>query len=405
MKGSNEMNPIFGDNSSAPHAVSSWPRKFNQVPKEVFVNADLFEHELRTIFYGNLWHPVAHASELPNVGDFKTFQLGQMPLLITRGADQSINVVINSCSHRGTQVEMCDSGNRKEFECPYHRWLFGLSGELIGCPGSTEFSPGFDKANFGLKRLRSAEFLGVVFVTMGDCTPPLPQWLGEDMMETMRLILGDGRLKLLGYQKVRYRVNWKAYNDNDGYHAGLLHTAFRLLNWQAGKGKQFMTENGHMSIVAQLKPLRNVEFLKDASLVTFKGQNPDNGSSVLELFPIGVIVKHVDTINIRFAIAHSVDCTEVHYAYFAHADDDTAMVAHRIRQASNLLGPCGMVSMEDASVFQRIHIGSFSPGVVEFQKGVKDFYHLPQNVAQNDETGQLPKWEYYRKLMNFEREA
>jgi hypothetical protein len=59
--------------------------------------------------------------------------------------------------------------------------------------------------------------------------------------------------------------------------------------------------------------------------------------------------------------------------------------------------------MEDASIFQRIHIGSFSPGVAEFQKGVKDPYALPVDVAQNDETGQLPKWEYYRKLMNFQR--
>jgi hypothetical protein len=62
-----------------------------------------------------------------------------------------------------------------------------------------------------------------------------------------------------------------------------------------------------------------------------------------------------------------------------------------------------MVSMEDASIFQRLHIGCFSPGMAEFQKGVKDFYHMPEDALQNDETGQLPKWEYYRNLMNFQR--
>ncbi len=393
------------DHGQAPSVRSLvWPRKLNAIPKEVFVSPELFEDELRTIYYGNLWHPVAHQAELPNVGDFKTFALGRVPLLISRGADRRINVMINSCTHRGTQVEMCADGNRAEFECPYHRWLFGLGGELVGCPGSDEFSPGFKKADYGLKKLRTSEYLGLVFATMGDATPPLEEWLGPDMMSAMQVILeGDGRLKLLGYQKVRYQVNWKAYNDNDGYHAGLLHAAFRLLNWQGGKGKQFMTDNGHMSIMGQLQPLRDVKFLKDPSLVEFKGQDPSKGSRVLELYPIGVMVKHVDTVNVRFAIARSSDCTEVHYAYFAHADDDEAMVQHRIRQASNLLGPCGMVSMEDASVFQRIHIGSFSPGVVEFQKGVKDSYRLPDIVAQNDETGQLPKWDYYRKLMNFRR--
>jgi phenylpropionate dioxygenase-like ring-hydroxylating dioxygenase large terminal subunit len=395
--------PIDHAPAAIPARSVIWPRKLNQIPKEVFVSPELFEDELKTIYYGNIWHPVAHVAEIPNIGDFKTFALGRTPLLITRGADGKVNVLVNSCTHRGTQVEMCSAGNRQEFECPYHRWAFGVSGELIGCPGMNEFSPGFDKSKYGLTKLRTAEFLGVVFATMGEATPPLEQWLGENMIRTMEVILGDGRLKLLGYQKVRYQVNWKAYNDNDGYHAGLLHAAFRLLNWQGGKGKQFMTENGHMSIMGQLQPLRNVTFLKDPSLVTFKGQDPAKGSSVIELFPIGVMVKHLDTINVRFAIAHSHDCTEVHYAYFAHEDDDETMVQHRIRQASNLLGPCGMVSMEDASIFQRIHIGSFSPGVVEFQKGVKDFYHLPEDVAQNDETGQLPKWEYYRKLMNFQR--
>ena len=84
------------------------------------------------------------------------------------------------------------------------------------------------------------------------------------MRSTLRVVLaGDGRLKLLGYQKVRYAVNWKAYNDNDGFHAPLLHTGFRLLNWQGGQGAQFMTPNGHISIEAQLKPIQSSGFLKD----------------------------------------------------------------------------------------------------------------------------------------------
>lgn len=67
-------------------------------------------------------------------------------------------------------------------------------------------------------------YLGLLFVTLGEATPPLDEWLGESMRSTLRVVLaGDGRLKLLGYQKVRYAVNWKAYNDNDGFHAPLLH--------------------------------------------------------------------------------------------------------------------------------------------------------------------------------------
>src|SRR3546814_1939862 len=79
---------------------------------------------------------------------------------------------------------------------------------------------------------------GVVFVTMSARTEPLLECLGS-IVETLReLVGGDGRLKLLGYQKVRYNTNWKSYTDNDGYHAPLLHQAFNLLNWQGGKDRK-----------------------------------------------------------------------------------------------------------------------------------------------------------------------
>ncbi|TBR14489.1 MAG: hypothetical protein EPO43_07300, partial [Rugosibacter sp.] len=52
-----------------------WPAKVNQIPKEVFGDEALFEEELKKIFYGDTWHAVGHAAEIPNVGDFKTFDL------------------------------------------------------------------------------------------------------------------------------------------------------------------------------------------------------------------------------------------------------------------------------------------------------------------------------------------
>jgi hypothetical protein len=111
----------------------------------------------------------------------------------------------------------------------------------------------------------------------------------------------------------------------------------------------------------------------------------------------------MDVINVRFATPVNVECTEVHYAYFAHADDSEDLVRHRIRQSSNLLGPCGMVSMEDAAIFNRIHIGSHTPGNAAFQKGVKRIDEVRFVVKQNDESGNLPKWDYYCRLMGFHR--
>jgi anthranilate 1,2-dioxygenase large subunit len=34
----------------------SWPAKFNHVPKEVFVRQDVYDEEIKRIFYGPAWH-------------------------------------------------------------------------------------------------------------------------------------------------------------------------------------------------------------------------------------------------------------------------------------------------------------------------------------------------------------
>lgn len=383
-----------------------WPASISEVPKEVFVREDVFEKEIERIFMGAQWHPVAMEAEIPNIGDFKTFDLGRSPLLITRGKDNTIRAFFNACTHRGTQLETEVRGNRSAFKCPYHSWMFNLQGDLAGCPGIDEFKPGFEKSDYRLNGLRVEIFCGIVFVTASEEAPDLLDWLGQRPAETIKDALGGGRpLEVLGYQKTLYSSNWKAYADNDGYHPPLLHAAFRLLGWQGGAGEQYATENGHGGVESQLKRATDNGFLNDFSLIEFKGESPLTGSRVVQLFPFTVIVKHLDVISIRFAIPRSVDETEVHYVYFGEQDDTPELRLHRVRQASNLLGPCGMISMEDAAVFQRIHQGSYTPGVAEFQKGVRSTSEIWFDYKQNDEAANIPKWEYYRKIMGFRRET
>ena len=383
-----------------------WPKNFNEIPKAAFTRKDIYAEELKRIFHGEEWHPVAHESELPDPGDFKTLRMAGIPLLVARDDAGKVRVFYNACSHRGNQRETAVKGNRTEFECPYHRWLFNTKGDLIGCPNPREFVPGFNKSDYPLAQPRFDSFCGLIFVTFSSRTEPLPEFLGGADNTLRELLGGDGRLKLLGYQKVRYDTNWKSYTDNDGYHAPLLHQAFSMLNWQGGKGRQFtVTKHGHICFESALSVAGGPTVLKDADLIAFKGQDPSVGSRIVSLFPTFVSTKHLDVINLRFATPIDEETTEVHYAYFAHQDDDAEMLRHRLRQSSNLLGPCGLISMEDASIFHRIHIGNHTPGNAIFQKGVRDRSKLDSEFLQNDESGNLPRWEYYRSVMGFERVA
>ncbi|MFW7347765.1 MAG: aromatic ring-hydroxylating oxygenase subunit alpha [Pigmentiphaga sp.] len=380
-----------------------WPAQYNEIPKEVFHREDVYHRELERIFEGQDWHPVAHAAEVPMPGDYKTAQVGEARLLVVHGDDGRIRVFLNSCPHRGTQLKTDSRGNGTRIECPYHRWSFNNGGRLLGAPGSDQFPPAFSKADYGLREVRSDELHGLVFANFSTDGPPLDLFLGEAVDYLPKVLGGDGRLKLLGYQKVVYNANWKEYGDNEGYHAPLLHRAFRLLRWQGGKGMQLVTRYGHKVVEAELATPGG-SFLNDASLVAARDPNSPPRSLVVSVFPMTTMVKHLDVINLRFAFPRSSDETEVHYAYFHHADDDADLIRHRLRQASNLLGPSGFISLEDGAVFNRLHQGSSTPGKVAFQKGYRGPMEAPCSAEQGDEASNLIRWERYREIMGFRRD-
>ena len=254
-----------------PDAVSptgfTWPGNAAQVPKAVFQRDDIYAEEMARIFGGPEWHLIAHRAEVPESGDFKAVQVGEASVLLVHGDDGTLRVFENSCPHRGTQLKTCSQGNGREIECPYHRWRFDIRGELLNAPGVEHFPDSFAKEDYGLVSLRLAEHCGLIFVTRQDAAPPLEDYLGEAGGFLIKAMQGDGRLKLLGYQKVAFATNWKEYNDQEGYHAPLLHSAFRLLGWLGGKGSRCVSAYGHLSVEADLKQIGNTDFLKDPSLV------------------------------------------------------------------------------------------------------------------------------------------
>jgi phenylpropionate dioxygenase-like ring-hydroxylating dioxygenase large terminal subunit len=381
-----------------------WPEKFSEIPKQAFHREDIYRAELERIFYGPEWHLLAHVSEIPEPGDFKTLDLGEAPLLILRGDDGEVRVFANSCPHRGTRLETRARGNAPDITCPYHRWNFTNRGALVAAPGIERFPDDFRKSDYGMRALRSEIRHGLVFATFGADTVTLDSFLGEGD-DYLHKLLGEGaELRLLGYQKVVFATNWKEYGDNEGYHAPLLHRAFTLLNWQGGKGTQCVTERGHKLIEAELGATRNGGFLDDNSLVEFRDASAPRRSIVVNLFPMTVLTRHLDVINIRYSFPRSIDEVEVHYAYFVPEDDgDEEMYRHRLHQASNLLGPSGLISLEDGAVFNRLHQGSNTPGTVTFQKGAGLELTAPCFVEQNDEASNLIRWERYREIMGFQR--
>jgi anthranilate 1,2-dioxygenase large subunit len=391
-----------------PVGAARWPRELNKVPKDVFHQDDIYRLEQQRIFQQE-WFPVAHIAEVPLPGDFKTTRIGEASVLVLHGEDGVLRVFENACPHRGTQLQTCARGSlpvqqgTASIECPYHRWSFSTQGELQGAPGIRDFPPDFRKEDYGMRRLRSGSVHGVVFATFNREAPELDEYLGEVVPYIDKALGGHARLKFLGYQNVTFSTNWKEYSDNEGYHAPLLHRAFQLLKWQGGKGRQFMTAHAHKVIAADLSQAPDSGFLSEHSLIEARDTGAPLQSVVISLFPLTSFIRHLDVISMRFAMPRTANKTDVQYAYFASAEDGEEMLKHRVRQSSNLLGPSGLISLEDGAVFNRLHAASRVPGTVEFQKGVQDRFAAPTMFQQNDEAGNVIRWERYRTAMGFSR--
>ncbi|MFF4795005.1 Rieske 2Fe-2S domain-containing protein [Streptomyces sp. NPDC001276] len=121
-------------------------------------------HQYRV--FGANWVFVGHESEVPAPGNYVTRRLRGDPVILSRTEDNGVQVMLNSCTHRGTQVCKASYGNTTTFRCGYHGWVFGNDGTLKGVPGRRAlYGPDFDLSKRGLGRARVETLHGFVFAT------------------------------------------------------------------------------------------------------------------------------------------------------------------------------------------------------------------------------------------------
>src|SRR5699024_11065398 len=71
--------------------------------RRIFTDEDLSELEMKHLLEGN-WLYLAHASQIPGLGDYSTADIGRQPAMLPRGKDGELNCLTNACSHRGAML-------------------------------------------------------------------------------------------------------------------------------------------------------------------------------------------------------------------------------------------------------------------------------------------------------------
>jgi nitrite reductase/ring-hydroxylating ferredoxin subunit len=201
----------------------------DRIHGSLYTNPRVFADEMDRIFHRG-WVFVGHESEIPRAGDYVTRQIGAEPVIMVRGNDGGVSVLINRCRHRGTMLCPADRGSARALTCPYHGWTYDLRGELLGVPYPGGYS-GFDKGAHGLARAgRVSAYRGFVFASLSAEGMPLAHHLGSatKLIDRSCDLSPAGEIELTaGWVRHRCAANWKMLpeNDSDGYHLGFVHMA------------------------------------------------------------------------------------------------------------------------------------------------------------------------------------
>ena len=154
--------------------VCEGPADF-RVHSSVYTDQAIFDQEMRDIFE-NGWVYVAHESEIANPGDYVTRRIGTQPVIVTRGRQEQVNVLLNVCRHRANAICREQQGDATfSFRCPYHAWTYANTGELLGVADRTRYPKGFGD---DLKPAQKQPKLALIRVLSSPASMPMcPTWM------------------------------------------------------------------------------------------------------------------------------------------------------------------------------------------------------------------------------------
>jgi phenylpropionate dioxygenase-like ring-hydroxylating dioxygenase large terminal subunit len=177
------------------------------------------------------WQVACHISDIPNAGDFKTFDLCGERAIILRDSNLGVRAFHNICRHRGSRLVATDQGTCKNaLICPFHGWVYNLDGTLRGAAQPTSF-PTLDKDEFALRTVEHEVWNGFVFVRFKEGPQPsVKELLGRYEEEAAGYNMAE-QVPTDGFWTETSPVNWKSIRDvdNEGYHVAMAHPALQDL--------------------------------------------------------------------------------------------------------------------------------------------------------------------------------
>ncbi len=215
--------------ASAIDSVPAVDESSVSLPAWIYRDPEFFELEQERIFRSS-WQLVCHVNDVPQRGDYHTFEFLGESVIVVRGEDEQVRSFYNVCRHRAARLLDGPKGHcGRRITCPYHAWTYATDGRLIGLPQREAFQ-GLDRTLHGLVPLEQEIFLGFIFVRFAPGLPSVREmaapYLDELNAYRFEALVPQGRVTLRPRS-----VNWKNIADNysDGLHIPVAHPGLTRL--------------------------------------------------------------------------------------------------------------------------------------------------------------------------------
>lgn len=358
--------------------------KPDRVHTSLYTSEDIYDLEMKRIF-SKTWVWVAHESEIPDAGCYKSSMVGTQPVIVVRDRKGNINVLLNRCRHRAATVCEHSKGKTNNFVCPYHGWGYGLDGALRGVPHPESYADSLDKANLGMVKLRTESYGGLIFATFNDQIEPLTDFLGP-AKKWIDLFMKQGAgypIEATTAHKFRFPGNWKIQLENttDGYHFPIVHKSFlssvdkqteEMLNFVDGSGYVEDLGNGH-SVMVMIPDLVDLEDNLDADIperfedlaAELRAEGHSEGDVRKIVRAVGGSGFNLNLFpNVACSMAFfrvlqpiSVNETEIHHMVITMKGGPAAANRARLRMHEHFQGPMGFGTPDDSEAWERVQRG------------------------------------------------
>ena len=265
------------------------------LPPQAYSSPGVFELEKEKIFRSD-WIAVGHVAQVPAVGDYFCIDVLENLLVVVRGEDR-VRVMSRVCLHRWAPVAT-GHGNTRMFSCPFHRWGYGLDGQMKTAP-LMERARNFDVKSCRLPEVRTEILFGTIYINLDGKAPPLGERLADAVPIFGRYNMED---LVIGFEYTEVcNFNWKIAVETfiECYHHIGAHATTAEPTNPGRLSYGIETHEGWTACYAPLRPELPVSEKMKSGLPVFDGLTEEiiRRGGLYVIYPNTLITTNADRIH------------------------------------------------------------------------------------------------------------